>query len=150
MFDLLAKVQMDAECLDVTEQGVHNLHGVLRLREDALVLLGHQTDALLLEPSAGVVGAEHGEGAPHELLAAWIDFLQVGDTAEGVGQVAASATCNGDLCQRLALALVEMDFGRWQHPLQVDGAETACRACTNDGNSQLLSHCGLEKVGTMV
>ena len=68
----VASVQNDSRSAHPGQKGVHDLHGILRGRKIAVILLKNQPDTLALEPTHCVVVIERAEQPLHKFLTSWI------------------------------------------------------------------------------
>ena len=66
--------------------------GVLRGREDAVIVLRDQSYAMTLEPRVGITVVEGLEEALHQTVPTGIDLREIAHGGKGVGAVAAAAT----------------------------------------------------------
>jgi hypothetical protein len=115
------------------KQGLHYLHGALRTGEDTLVGLDHKGDSMLFPPLASIFGRESTQEPLHQSPSSWVDFLQVADALECVGQVAPSAARDGHLCQRALAPLVYDDISLRHKAFQLYCAKASCGSSSYDG-----------------
>ena len=104
-----------------------------RSREDAAPVLFDEPYAFGLEPAAGVLGTEMMKCAFHQLETPRIDFPQVSDGIEGVGQVAAPAAGQRHLGKGLGTGLKYGHIDIRAPSFQFDGTQTAGRSGADDG-----------------
>ena len=115
------------------KQCVDNLHGILRHREHTLVVLGDQPYACLLKPSVGILMAELLEKPLHKPVPTRVYRLDASDAQERIGEVAASASRDGNFCQGSRTALEDGHLGRWHHTHDVDGGKASRCSGSDDG-----------------
>jgi hypothetical protein len=69
------EVQLDPATPHGMEQSVYNLHGILRVREDAFVFLNNQSYPLILKPFHGVSVTPLAQKPLHEFVASGVYLL---------------------------------------------------------------------------
>ena len=110
------------------EQAAYDLHRIARSRENAAAILFDEAHALGLEPAPGISRAEMVQGAFHQLEPSRIDFPQVSDGVEGIGQVTASASGQRDLGQGLGSCFQHAHIGIRAPSFRFDGTQAAGRS----------------------
>ncbi len=123
------------------KKGVDYLHGILRLREHASVILAHQSHALILKPSHCVIMREGCQDFTHQLIASRINLLQITIASsvikkrlKGISKVTPSASCYRYLCQRLGLLLIYCNVTLWTSSFQFYRTEATSRTGSYYGN----------------
>jgi hypothetical protein len=117
------------------EECPDNVHGILRLRKPAVIVLQDAGNALGGEPGDGVVLREGLEGAFHEALAPRVSIGQAPDSFEIVGEIAPSAAGDGHFGERFAPRFKDGDLSIGLHLTKLRGAVAPRRSGSDDGNS---------------
>ena len=113
----VARFQPYPVALHQAEQGVHNLHGVLRGGKHAAVGLCHKPHAFGLKPLPRIGGPELFEQSLHQFLATGIYGGKAAHVVERVCKVAAASAGHRDLGQRLSAAFIYSHIGSGAKPL---------------------------------
>ena len=129
------RAEEEIDSVHPAEQGVDNVHGVLRAGEYAVVVLEYQGDTGGLEPVPGVFLREDAQEALHEAFSAGIGLAEGADAFKGICQVATTAARDGDLGQGLGPGLVDIDLHGRESPSQLGGAETTGGTGSYDGDA---------------
>ena len=96
--------------------------------------------------------AEALEKLLHQAGSAGIGIGQIAYVPETVGQIAASASCDGDLGEKPVPGLEYRDICSRHHSLDVHGGETACRTSSDYRRShtfQTLRYCSNAHISSL-
>ena len=109
-----------------SEQSAYNLHGVLRLRKNALVVLRNQLHAFVLEPRVSIGIRKRVKQPFHQSETSRIDLLKALYVGKRVCEVASPSASYGNLGERLAMLLNNGYLCRWIQSFYFDRGEATC------------------------
>lgn len=92
------------------KEGIDYLHGILRDREDTLIILRDESNALMLKPFHNIFVAECAQGSLHQFIATRICHLEVGNVAERVGEIATPTASDSHLCQWCLASFIDVNL----------------------------------------
>lgn len=117
-----------------TEQQVDHLHGIVRAREDPVVVLGIERYAVALEPGRGFAVSEPVEERAEEVVTARVGVGEVPDVGKGIGEVASAAPGESELVEGMSRRFEDGDGAVGKGLNDMDGGKASRGTGTYDGD----------------